>query len=319
MGCAAWTSGAASGARSGTSSTKGTPIEQFTTRALGAPDGGRRHRARRGHRRAAPARRCPRAPAGTIQLRIGRLHGRPPKAGYAWTRKTTRGLSARRRPRRRPRHRSGRRDSHGRGGSRADADRRRRAARHRQSHRPGAGDGRRLQLRAEQVQPCRAGVPAARVHVQADRLHGRHRSRLHARLDAARRAGGVPAGPGQPVYSPQNYDRTFKGPVTLRYALEESRNVPTVRLLEALGAEGGDRVRAGDSASRAQLPPYLSLAPRLGRSDAARSDERLHGLPEPGRAHAALRRAQGPRSRGQPARGEAARSRTTRSAPTRLT
>ena len=45
-----------------------------------------------------------------------------------------------------------------------------------------------------------------------------------------------PAGPGQPLYSPQNYDRTFKGPITLRYALEQSRNVPTVRLLGAAWA-----------------------------------------------------------------------------------
>ena len=44
-----------------------------------------------------------------------------------------------------------------------------------------------------------------------------------------------PAGPGQPLYSPLNYDRTYKGPITLRYALEESRNVPTVKLLESIG------------------------------------------------------------------------------------
>ena len=67
-----------------------------------------------------------------------------------------------------------------------------------------------------------------------------------------------PAGPGQPVYSPQNYDRKFEGPVTLRHALEESRNVPTVRLLEALTPK-----TAIDYARRFgftnQLPPYLSL------------------------------------------------------------
>ena len=38
-------------------------------------------------------------------------------------------------------------------------------------------------------------------------------------------------------WSPENYDRKFRGPVTLREALEESINVPTVRLLEAVGVE----------------------------------------------------------------------------------
>src|SRR5262249_46135763 len=34
------------------------------------------------------------------------------------------------------------------------------------------------------------------------------------------------AGAGQPLYSPHNYDHKFLGPITLRYALEESRNIP---------------------------------------------------------------------------------------------
>ena len=39
---------------------------------------------------------------------------------------------------------------------------------------------------------------------------------------------------GQP-YQPQNYDRTFRGPVTLRYALQQSINVPTIKLLRKVG------------------------------------------------------------------------------------
>jgi 1A family penicillin-binding protein len=38
-------------------------------------------------------------------------------------------------------------------------------------------------------------------------------------------------------WSPENYDRQFRGEVTLRRALEESINVPTVRLLDAVGVE----------------------------------------------------------------------------------
>jgi penicillin-binding protein 1A len=42
-------------------------------------------------------------------------------------------------------------------------------------------------------------------------------------------------GPNQPPYEPQNYDREFLGPVSLRDALADSRNVPTIRLMDALG------------------------------------------------------------------------------------
>jgi penicillin-binding protein 1A len=48
-------------------------------------------------------------------------------------------------------------------------------------------------------------------------------------------------------WSPENYDRQFRGPVTLRLALEESINVPTVRLMEAVGVD-----------------PVISLARRMG-------------------------------------------------------
>jgi penicillin-binding protein 1A len=43
------------------------------------------------------------------------------------------------------------------------------------------------------------------------------------------------AGEGQPPYTPGNYDGKFEGPVTLRRALEDSRNVPAVRVMEMLG------------------------------------------------------------------------------------
>jgi penicillin-binding protein 1A len=43
------------------------------------------------------------------------------------------------------------------------------------------------------------------------------------------------AGAGQPPYTPGNYDGKFEGPVTLRRALETSRNIPAVRVMEMLG------------------------------------------------------------------------------------
>jgi penicillin-binding protein 1A len=58
----------------------------------------------------------------------------------------------------------------------------------------------------------------------------------------------LPAGRGQTgPWSPQNFSRTYLGPVTLRVALMRSINVPSVRLLEALG-----------------IAPVVALTRRLG-------------------------------------------------------
>ena len=43
-----------------------------------------------------------------------------------------------------------------------------------------------------------------------------------------------PSGNGM-MYQPGNYDRTFRGPVTLRYALQQSINIPAVKLLKKVG------------------------------------------------------------------------------------
>jgi penicillin-binding protein 1A len=67
------------------------------------------------------------------------------------------------------------------------------------------------------------------------------------------------AGPNQPPYRPLNYDRKFEGPVTLRRALEDSRNIPAVKALEAIGPEVvvGYAKRLGLTGN---YQPYLSLA-----------------------------------------------------------
>ena len=38
-------------------------------------------------------------------------------------------------------------------------------------------------------------------------------------------------------YRPSNYENNFLGPITLRHALKESRNIPTIRLFEELGSK----------------------------------------------------------------------------------
>lgn len=63
---------------------------------------------------------------------------------------------------------------------------------------------------------------------------------------------------GRP-YAPTNWDDKFKGLITIRQALAESRNVPTVRLANALGPATIASV-AGRFGFRQEFPPYLSIA-----------------------------------------------------------
>jgi len=72
-------------------------------------------------------------------------------------------------------------------------------------------------------------------------------------------------GVGQPPYAPMNYDRQFEGPVTLRHALEQSRNVPAVRVMEQLGPTQVIAY-ARRLGLESPLPPYLAVA--LGAAEA---------------------------------------------------
>jgi len=68
-----------------------------------------------------------------------------------------------------------------------------------------------------------------------------------------------PGGPGQGPYSPQNYEKDFWGPVTVRRALEHSRNVPAIKLMDALGPKQVIAY-ARRFGLTAPLPPYLPIA-----------------------------------------------------------
>src|SRR5258706_2144615 len=76
------------------------------------------------------------------------------------------------------------------------------------------------------------------------------------------------AGNGQ-IYAPHNYDHKFLGPITLRWALEESRNVPAIKMMDTLGPKN-----VLDYAKRfgfeEDFPPYLPIA--LGAGDATLLD-----------------------------------------------
>lgn len=72
-------------------------------------------------------------------------------------------------------------------------------------------------------------------------------------------------GPGQDPYEPANYDKEYEGELTLRRALEKSRNVPSVWLMNEIGPQV-----VVDFAQRlgfsSPMPPFLSVA--LGSAEA---------------------------------------------------
>ena len=72
-----------------------------------------------------------------------------------------------------------------------------------------------------------------------------------------------PAGNGQ-IYSPQNYDHKYEGGITLRHALEESRNVPAIRMMDTLGPTNVLQY-AKRFGFEEDFPPYLPIA--LGAGD----------------------------------------------------
>ncbi|MBI3988041.1 MAG: penicillin-binding protein 1A [candidate division NC10 bacterium] len=74
----------------------------------------------------------------------------------------------------------------------------------------------------------------------------------------------ISSGTQRGVWTPENFDRTFRGAVTLRRALEESINVPTVRLIEQVGVNPVIRL-ARQMGIRSELRREFALA--LGTSE----------------------------------------------------
>jgi len=75
----------------------------------------------------------------------------------------------------------------------------------------------------------------------------------------------IEQGPGAAAWRPENYEGKFYGPATLRFGLEHSRNVMTVRLAQDIGmpliAEYAKRFGVYDD-----LPPYLSFSLGAGET-----------------------------------------------------
>src|SRR5215475_7410504 len=79
----------------------------------------------------------------------------------------------------------------------------------------------------------------------------------------------IEQGSGQQAWSPENYEGKFFGPSTLRFGLEHSRNVMTVRLAQDIGmpliADYAKKFGIYDN-----LPPYLSFALGAGETTVLR-------------------------------------------------
>ncbi len=75
-----------------------------------------------------------------------------------------------------------------------------------------------------------------------------------------------PGGAGQPPYTPHDYDGKYEGAITLRRAIEQSRNVPAVRTMEQIGPKHVIEY-ARKFGFQGPMEPYLSLA--LGAAEAS--------------------------------------------------
>ncbi len=79
----------------------------------------------------------------------------------------------------------------------------------------------------------------------------------------------IDQGPGIGIWRPENYETKFFGPQTLRFGIEHSRNVMTVRLAQDIGmpliGEYAKRFGVYDS-----LPNYLSYALGAGETTVMR-------------------------------------------------
>ncbi len=245
--------------------------------------------------------------ATEIQARAGRLDVRVPKAGFDWTGKTTAGALVSRGDLVQVLiERGGSVRSHRRRAARSGA---RVAGRRRRARQPDGthpGDGRRLRLRSQQVQPRDPGVAATRVDVQAGGVHRGDRSRIHAGQHAARCAGGVSWCPRLTRLCPAELRPRVPGSHLAAARARAVAQRADGAADERARSEAGDRVRqeAGHHVADSALPLER---PRRRRGHAARDHERLLVVPQPGRADDAVSDHPGDRSRGQCARGEPSR------------
>ena len=69
-----------------------------------------------------------------------------------------------------------------------------------------------------------------------------------------------PAVTGGQIWEPKNYDGKFDGPMTMRVALAKSKNMVSIRLLQAIGPQYAQDYVTRFGFDAARHPPYLTMA-----------------------------------------------------------
>jgi penicillin-binding protein 1A len=65
---------------------------------------------------------------------------------------------------------------------------------------------------------------------------------------------------GSTTWEPKNYDGTFDGPITMRTALTKSKNMVSIRILQAIGPQYAQDYVTRFGFERKLIPPYLTMA-----------------------------------------------------------
>ena len=65
---------------------------------------------------------------------------------------------------------------------------------------------------------------------------------------------------GSTAWEPKNFDGTFDGPITMRTALTKSKNLVSIRILQAIGAQYAQDYVSRFGFERRLIPPYLTMA-----------------------------------------------------------
>ncbi len=69
----------------------------------------------------------------------------------------------------------------------------------------------------------------------------------------------ISQGPGLPLWQPENYTEDYAGPATMRYGLEQSRNLMTIRLAQAVGMDKVTATIEGFGVAE-KLPQQFAIA-----------------------------------------------------------
>ena len=113
-----------------------------------------------------------------------------------------------------------------------------------------------LDVRGSDLQPRHPGAAPARLDLQADRLFGRARQRHDPGLDHHRRP--VLRQPGRGLGNKcfRNFAGGYAGPQTMRWGVEQSRNLMTVRTANQIGMDKVTAAPASWASATIALPRH---------------------------------------------------------------